>query len=92
MDEEKYRKAKRRVEELRGFYSHLITYILVNILLFVINLVTSSGNWWFYWPTIFWGIAVLVHASKTFILRGKFLGDEWERKKMEQIMKEDRNP
>ncbi len=43
MVDEKYEKAKKRVEEIKGFYSHLFVYIAVNIVLVIINLVTSPG-------------------------------------------------
>ena len=86
MNDEKYDKAKARVKELKGFYSNLITYVLINILLIIINLLTNPTTIWFFWVTIFWGIALLIHASKVFILRGKFLGEEWENKKIKEIM------
>ena len=86
MDDAKYEKAKKRVKELKDFYGNLVTYIVINVILIIINLVTSPEKLWFYWVTIFWGIAILVHASKTFILKGKFLGEEWEDKKIKQIM------
>ena len=89
MNDEKYEKAKARVKELKGFYSNLITYILINILLIIINLLTNPNKIWFFWVTIFWGIAILIHASKVFILRGKFLGEEWEKKKIQELMGKD---
>jgi hypothetical protein len=39
--------------------------------------------------TIFWGIAILLHASRVFILRGKFLGEEWEEKKIGELMEKE---
>jgi tellurite resistance protein TehA-like permease len=89
MNDEKYEKAKKRVEELKKFYGNLATYIVINIMLVIINIVTSPDNFWFYWVTIFWGIGILLHASKVFILKGKFLGEEWEEKKIKQIMEKD---
>ena len=86
MSDEKYDKAKKRVEELKKFYSNLVTYIVVNLVLIIINLVTSPGSLWFYWVTIFWGIALLLHASGVFIFKGKFFGEEWEKKKIKEIM------
>lgn len=92
MNEERYEKAKKRVEELKKFYGNLVTYVAINIILIIINLVTSPGTLWFYWVTIFWGIAILLHASRVFILRGKFLGKEWEEKKIRELMeKEERS-
>ena len=89
MNDEKYEKAKKRVKELKDFYSNLLSYVGVNVLLIIINLVTSPNELWFYWVTIFWGIAVLFHASKVFILKGKFLGEEWEEKKIKEIMEKE---
>jgi uncharacterized protein YhhL (DUF1145 family) len=92
MNDEKYEKAKKRVEELKKFYGNLVTYGVINIILIIINLVTSPGSLWFYWVTIFWGIAILLHASKVFILKGKFLGEEWEEKKIKEIMEKEGKP
>jgi len=89
MNDEKYEEAKKRVKELKGFYRNLITYVAVNILLIVINLITSPDNLWFYWVTIFWGIGIVLHTSKVFILKGKFLGKEWEEKKIKKIMEKE---
>jgi len=86
MSDEQYEEAKKRVKELRDFYGNLLTYVAINILLIIINLITSPGSLWFYWVTIFWGIAILLHASKVFILKGRFLGREWEERKIKEIM------
>jgi uncharacterized membrane protein YecN with MAPEG domain len=86
MDDERYEKAKKRVEELKKFYGNLVTYVAINIVLIIINLLTNPGNLWFYWVTIFWGIAILLHASRVFILRGRFLGEEWEERKIRELM------
>ena len=91
MNDEKYREAKKRVEELKDFYRNLLTYVGVNILLIIINLLTSPGSLWFYWVTIFWGIAIVLHASKVLIFKGKFLGKEWEEKKIKEIMGQESN-
>ena len=87
MNDEKYEEAKRRVKELKDFYRNFITYIVVNIILIVINLVTSPDSLWFYWVTIFWGIGIVFHAANVFIFKGKFLGKEWEEKKIKEMMK-----
>ena len=89
MNDEKYEKAKNRVEELKKFYGNLVTYGVINVILIIINLVTSPGSLWFYWVTIFWGIGILLHASKVFVLKGKFLGKEWEEKKIKEIMEKE---
>lgn len=87
MEEEKYKIAKKRVEEIKGFYGHLFSYIGVNIALIVINLVTSPYSIWFYWVTVFWGIGVFWHAMGVFVFN-RFPGANWEKRKIEEIMKE----
>ena len=44
MADEKYEKAKKRVEEIKGFYTHLIVYVVVNLGLFILNFVTTPGH------------------------------------------------
>lgn len=58
----KTRKAAQRAEELTGFYVHLTVFVLVNLLLVVVNLATSPGDWWAQWPLLGWGIGVLAHG------------------------------
>ena len=71
-DEELYRRAEKRVDEKIGFYRHLYSFVTVNVILFAINALTSFGDWWFYWVTIFWGIGLVAHFVKTFVVTGKF--------------------
>ena len=64
-NQEAYQKAKKRVEAKR-FYIHLAVYVGVNILLIIINLLTSTQELWFKWPLIGWGIGVFFHALRVF--------------------------
>ena len=89
MQDDRYQKAKRRAAKLRSFYSNLITFLLVNVVLVVINLVADPFNLWFYWVTLVWGVILIVQAFNTFTIRDAFLGDEWERKKIEKMMREE---
>ncbi len=86
---EKYIRAKKRVERLKGFYIHLSVYILVNIMLFIINLLSDTGNWWFLYPLSGWGIGVLIHGITTFAY-GNF-GSDWEERKIKEYMEKDKH-
>lgn len=88
MTDEKRERAKKRVDELKGFYSHLAIFILINVILILINLFTSPGIWWFYWVTIFWGIGLIFHAASAFG-RGRFFSRDWEEKKIQQYIDEE---
>ncbi|MGB9937377.1 MAG: 2TM domain-containing protein [Methanobacterium sp.] len=88
MDDLKYERAKKRVEEIKGFYGHLLTYIIVNVFLAIINFLTTPGFWWFLFVTLFWGIGLISHAASIFMKRG-ILSKEWEEKKIRKYMEEE---
>jgi hypothetical protein len=89
-DRERYEEAKKQVGEIKSFYTHLFVYIVVNIFLFLINLLTSRGSWWFYWPLIGWGIGLAAHWFSVFGTSGKF-GRQWEQKKIKEIVEKDKS-
>ncbi|SHG94890.1 2TM domain-containing protein [Flavobacterium fluvii] len=90
-EEERYYAAKKRVEEIKGFYGNLIAYVVVNMGLMVINLLTSPAYLWFFWPMLGWGIGVVFHGLKVFNYM-PFFGKEWEEKKIKEFMdKEDKS-
>jgi len=80
-----YRKAAKRVKEIKGFYGNLTSYCLVIPFLFVINIITSPGHLWFFWPMLGWGIGLAAHGVNTF-----GIGKDWEEKKIKQLMDEER--
>ena len=86
-EDEKFKKAKERVKEIKDFYGHLLVYVVVNIGIFLINYIVSPGTYWFYWVLIGWGIGLAVHWIQVFGI-GKFLDKKWEEKKVKEIMKE----
>ncbi|WP_374461780.1 2TM domain-containing protein [Chryseobacterium taeanense] len=80
-----YQKASKRVKELKGFYGNLTSYILVISFLAVLNIITSPGYLWFFWPMLGWGVGIAAHAASTF-----WIGKEWEEKKIRELMDEER--
>ncbi len=87
-DQQSYERARARVEALKGFYAHATAYVLVNVGLFAINLF-AGGSWWFFWPLLFWGIGLGVHALSVFVLGGR-LGQDWEERKTRELMDQGR--
>ena len=88
-DQQSYQRAHARVQALKGFYIHATVFALVNIGLFIINLLTGGG-WWFYWPLIGWGIGLGAHALGVFGFGGGPWGREWEERKTREFMDQDR--
>ena len=70
-NQDAYKKAKKRVEAKMGFYIHLAVYIGVNILLIILNLITSPQYLWFIWPLFGWGIGVFFHGMSIFVFSGR---------------------
>ena len=89
-NDEKLKRAKNKVQELKGFYSHLLTYLVINVVMIIINLVTNPNHLWFYWVTVFWGIGLIFHALSVFG-KHRILGDEWEEKKIKEYIDKDKS-
>lgn len=87
---EKYQKAKKQVNEIKGFYGHLTSYVIVLAILIYINLKYTPENLWFIWTMLGWGIGLFFHAMRVFNWF-PFLNKEWEERKIRQFMEEDKN-
>jgi hypothetical protein len=87
-EEERYFKAKKRVEEIKGFYGNLIAFITVNTGLMVINLVTSPQYLWFFWSFGWWGLGVLFHGLKVFNYM-PFFNKDWEERKIKEFIEKE---
>ncbi|MCP4269708.1 MAG: 2TM domain-containing protein [Candidatus Brocadiaceae bacterium] len=83
--QEAYQKAKKRVETKIIFYIHLAAYVGVNILLVIINFITSSQYFWFQWPLIGWGLGLFFHALVAFAFtRGSSIKERMIQKEMQK--------
>ena len=90
----KYLRAKKKVETLKGFYGHLIAFIVVNTFL----ILSSAGLFSrseldfsgleIYLTTLLWGIGMASHALYVlyvFKVDNNFF-KRWEEKKIKEIM------
>ena len=85
--DEKYKRAKERVEDVKEFYIHLFIYIVINIFLFIVNILVTPEILWFYFPLIGWGIfGILFHFLEVFVFENKIFGKKWEEKKIKQYL------
>ena len=98
--EERYLQAKKRVDELKKFYVHLIVFIIINTFISSRKIIKNIDNgetfseaffdfttfsFWF-----FWGIGLVFHAFKVFGVNG-FLGKEWEARKIKEELDKQKN-
>ena len=87
-DNERYRRARRRVGALRGFYIHALVYVLVNAALIGLNSLLPHGGWWWQWPALGWGIGLAAHAAGVFAAPN-LLGRDWEERKIRELLARD---
>ena len=85
-EEERLQRARERVAEIKGFYTHLAIFVAVLVLLFVVDVATGEG-WWVQWVLLGWGIGVLAHAFAIYGSAPKFIS-RWEERKVRQYMDE----
>ncbi|MFB9076823.1 histidine kinase [Flavobacterium procerum] len=81
-----YFRAKKRVEELKGFYGNIISYCCVIPFLIFINLTYSPKFQWFWFSAIGWGFGVVMHAFKVF-----GYSSNWEERKIREILEKEHN-
>lgn len=91
---ERYQLAQKRVKQLKGFYTHFLIYILVNLIIVFINIQNlSDGESYFQWHNFitlsFWGIGLLSHAASVF-LPNLIFGKGWEARRMKKYMDNDK--
>jgi len=74
------------VRDIKGFYTHLIIYIVVVGILFTLNITRSSNHIWAIWPALGWGIGVLFHGLNVYEVFNLF-GVDWENRQIKKRLK-----
>lgn len=90
ISEERYLKAQKKVEDLKGFYGNLSSFIIVNTGLIILNLLTSPNHLWFFYPLLGWGLGVALHAMSVFNYM-PFLNRDWEEQKINELMNKEKS-
>ena len=92
-EKERYDRAKKRVKKSSGFYSNLLVYTVINLMILVINFQQlDPGESYFKWQNFttlfFWGIGLLAHGLSVF-MPTLVLGKDWEDKKIKKLMEKE---
>lgn len=99
-EENSYIRAKKRVKAIKGFYSHLLVYILVNIFISGViifgltrqenySFIDSLSNFGVYSTWGFWGIGIFFHWLGVFGFKSLGFGSDWEEKKIKEILEKE---
>ncbi|MCB0449229.1 2TM domain-containing protein [Mariniflexile maritimum] len=96
IENDRYERAAKRVKRIRGFYSHAVVYVVINIMIVIINIQNlGAGETYFQWHNfitlIFWGIGLMAHGLSVF-MPNIILGKDWEERKIKELMEKDKKP
>lgn len=89
-DTVKLERAMKRVKAMKEFYRHLIVYIIVNVILWIMHIADMrAGESFFCWSNFslafFWGFGLFCHWLGAF-KPGSWLGKNWEERKIQEYM------
>ncbi|MCC5639039.1 2TM domain-containing protein [Nostoc sp. CHAB 5844] len=56
---------------LQKIKPHLISYLVVNIFLIVLNLITSPKYFWAIYPLLGWGLGLGIHISSVYLQKAQ---------------------
>lgn len=84
----RYMRAKKRVEAIKGFYTNAFLYCLIIPFLAWVNWKTVSFPWVLF-PALSWGFGLTMHGLEVFGYH-PFLGKNWEQRKLRELMEKDR--
>ena len=74
-----------KARRIRGFYQHLMIYLVATAGCALIDLFTSPGILWFIGLALFWGLGVAIHALTVFVF-DRFFGGPWELDQVEKLL------
>jgi hypothetical protein len=94
-DEIKYQEALKRVKKIKGFYTHAIVYVIINVMIVIINIQSlNEGETYFqfknFMTAFFWGIGLLAHGLSVFVPNW-IMGQNWEDRKIKEFMEKEKS-
>jgi hypothetical protein len=94
LDQIQYEEAVKKVKKLKGFYTHALVYVVINIMIVIANVqYVEPGESYFqfknFFTAFFWGIGLFAHAMGTFIPYF-ILGKDWEARKIKELMEREK--
>lgn len=97
--EHKYILAKKRVEKIKGFYWHAVSYVIVNVFISAVIIISMMSDdhlsfsqvikdFGIYATWVFWGIGLFFHWLGVFG-SDLFFNKDWEKRKIQEYMNQD---
>ena len=87
MKSEYRQQAEKRVKEKLEFHKHLRSFIVVNLIMFVM-IIFNGGSWIWMMGMFFWGMGLFSHYLKIYGLGKKgYLSQDWEEDQIKEEMR-----
>ena len=80
------REALEYVRDIKGFYSHLIVYLIAVPMFVAAGFYWPSDQPWYIWPILGWGVGVAAHGLAVFEVFFLF-GPNWEKRQVEKRLR-----
>lgn len=77
------KKALQQVKEIKGFYTHVIQFVVIVSALTVLNIVRTPDHLWIMWVILGWGTGLIAHGLSAFEVFNLF-GPDWEKRQIEK--------
>lgn len=88
-EQDAYKRARKKVREIKGFYMNLICYCTIIPILIYFNLTLMPEFQWFWFSALGWGTGLVFHGLSAFeVIPG--LGKDWEERKLREFMEKER--
>jgi len=87
IEDKRYEMARKKVEEMKGFYVHFGIYLIMCVVFIWLNVISTSYPWAIF-PIGGWGLGVLGHASEVFGW-SPFFNKAWEERQIRKYMEDD---
>ena len=89
MHKDPYQIAKKRVAAKKGFYQHLAIFVIINVFLVALNIITQYGHrhihWWCLYPLLGWGVSVAIHYTAVFgVPFTRTMDEDWEEREIQK--------
>lgn len=86
IERKKYEKAHKKVQEIKGFYIHLLVFCIAMPIIIFVNLKFVPGYFFFWYPLLGWGIGLFFHWFGVFGVDKLGFGKDWEQRKIKEFM------
>lgn len=83
--------AQRRVKQKKRLYIHFVIFLVGSVFLILFNKILKYGETynWFLWAITLWAFFLVLHLINVYITHS-FMGQAWERRQREKLVRKQR--